>query len=159
MKCLQVAANALGGEPLPVELPNSTYFVAGVAVGNSMCSDQWKAILMLIYVVNRNLPAIHPVAKVALGAILTAVNISVAVLASGSRLGKDRICVALLARHSRVHTSQRVRGPVVIEVGRVANRKPRRESMAILTIDLKWTVGISSRGERRDLLCEYRAPS
>lgn len=79
-KCTQMAAHAFGGEPEPIELADGTNLVAGVAVDGGMTSDERKSILMLIDVVNGDLPAIGVVAEFTLRSILAAMQIRVAVL-------------------------------------------------------------------------------
>jgi len=75
-----MAAHAFGGEPEPIELADGTNLVAGVAVDGGMTSDERKSILMLIDVVNGDLPAIGVVAEFTLRSILAAMQIRVAVL-------------------------------------------------------------------------------
>lgn len=76
-----MAARAFGRESEAIELADCTNLVAGVAVNNSVRSDQGKSILMFIDVVNGDLPAIGIVAKSALRAVLAAMQIRVAILA------------------------------------------------------------------------------
>jgi hypothetical protein len=52
LKRLQVTADTFCRESLAIELPDSTDFVAGVTIRDGVGSEQWKAILVLIDVVN-----------------------------------------------------------------------------------------------------------
>ena len=65
----QVTADALGGESETIELPDGAHLVAGIAIHRRMRSDQGKTILMLVDVVNRNLPAVGVVAECALSTV------------------------------------------------------------------------------------------
>lgn len=76
-----VTTHAFRGEPEAVELADRADLVAGVAVYGCMSADQRESILMLIDVVNGNLPAVGVVAEFTLRAILAAMQIGVAVLA------------------------------------------------------------------------------
>jgi hypothetical protein len=76
-----VAADALGGESEAVELSDCADLVAGVAVYGCVSADQREAILVLIDVVNRNLPAIGVVAEFAFSTVLAPMQIGVSILA------------------------------------------------------------------------------
>ena len=80
-KCAQVATHAFGRESEAIELADRTNLVTGVAVHNSVRSDQGKSILMFIDVVNGDLPAVGIVAKFALRAVLAPMQIRMTVLA------------------------------------------------------------------------------
>ena len=69
----QVTAHAFGGETEAIKLADRADLVAGIAVYGCVSTDQRKSILMLIDVVNGNLPTIGVVAEATLGAILAAV--------------------------------------------------------------------------------------
>ena len=49
-------------EPEPVELSHGSHLVTGIAIHDSVRADQRKPILVLIDVVDRNLPAVRVVA-------------------------------------------------------------------------------------------------
>ena len=103
----QVTTRAFGGESEAVELSDGADLVAGIAVYGRMSTDQRKSILMLIDVVNGNLPTIGVVAEVTLGAILAAMQIRVAVLALDGGVAEIEILVAIDALHFRVPATQR----------------------------------------------------
>ena len=102
---------------------------------------------MLIDVVDGDLPAIDPVAQVALGSVLAAVQVGVTILALTAHVGENRIDVALLTGHPGVHASQRVRRLAVIKLGILADWHPGRGRVAILARSLERTVWIP-RGHR-----------
>jgi len=53
-----MATYALRRQAESIELPDSSYFVTGVAVHNRMRANEWKPVLMLVDVMNRDLPAV-----------------------------------------------------------------------------------------------------
>ena len=81
IKVVFVATNAVRRQSKSVELPNGSHLVAGVAIYDSMSTNQGETILMSIDVLERNFPSICVVAKFALGPVLSAVEICVTVLA------------------------------------------------------------------------------
>ena len=87
---------------------------------------------MFIDGVNRNLPAVHPVAKVALDSVLAAMQVGVAVLAIAADVGEHPVDVAFLTAHVGVQAAQRKAGFGVVELRFAANWPPRRCGMALL---------------------------
>ena len=57
-----MTTDALCREPETVELSHGSHLVTGIAIYDSVRADQWKPILVLIDVVDRNLPAVRVVA-------------------------------------------------------------------------------------------------
>lgn len=98
-----------------------------------MGTDQRKTVLVLVDGMNGHLPAVDPVAAVALRSILPSVQVGVAILAVATHVGKNRIDVTLLARHSGMHAAQGVPGFAVIEFRLAANRSPGRGAVTLLT--------------------------
>ncbi len=84
-----VATVALGGQALPVELPDRSHPVAGIAIRYCVRADQREAILMLVNVMNRDLPPVYPVTEVALRSVFAAMEIGVAVLAVAAYVGEN----------------------------------------------------------------------
>ena len=80
--------------------------VAGVAVDGCMRPSEREAVVMLLNLLDRNLPASNGVALLAAGPQLAPVNIRVAILAALADIGEDGLNVALSARHRGVHTAQ-----------------------------------------------------
>jgi hypothetical protein len=122
LKCFEVATAACGRKALAIELSDSTNLVAGVAVGDGMSADQRKAVLMLVYVVNRNLPAVRAMAEIALRAVFPSMEIGVAILAIAAHIAEHGIDVAFLAPHANVHPAQGKSGFAVIELRFAADR-------------------------------------
>lgn len=150
-----VTAHAFGGEPEAVELANRADLVAGVAVNGRMSADQRKSILMLIDVVNGNLPPIGVVAEVTLGAILAAMQIGVAVLALDGGVAEIEILVAVDALHFRVPATQRKLGFRMVEFKFGAQRLPALSAVTLLAPDLELvTVRALKRSIERDVLTE-----
>jgi hypothetical protein len=132
-----VTAHAFGGEPEAVELANRPDLVAGVAVNGCMSTDQRESILMLIDVVNGNLPTIGVVAEVTLGAILAAMQIGVAVLALDGGVAEIQILMAVDALHLRVPAPQRKLGSRMGEFEFGTQRLPAFSAVTLLASNLE----------------------
>lgn len=76
-----VTAHTRGRKAETIELPDGSYFVTSVTIHGCVRTDQWKAILVLIDVVDGYLPAIRVMAECTLRAVLATMYIRVAVLA------------------------------------------------------------------------------
>lgn len=154
-KSVYVTAHAFGGEPEAVELADRADLVAGVAVNGRMSADQRKSILMLVDVVNGNLPTIGVVAEVALGAILAAMQIGVAVLALDGGVAEIEVLVAVGALHFGVPATQRKLGFRMVEFKFGAQRLPALSVVTLLASDLELvTVRALKRSIERDVLTE-----
>jgi hypothetical protein len=79
-KVRQVAGVACGRHRL--ECAAGAVFVASVAVDGSVGARQREAIVVLLNVLNRDLPSPHSVALLAVGAQLPLVNVGMAILAA-----------------------------------------------------------------------------
>lgn len=99
---LLVARVARRGHDL--ELTGRAPLVAGVAIDRGMGASQRESVVMLLYVLNRNLPAPNCVALFAISSELTLVNIGVTVLATFADIRKNHLYVAGSAGYGRVHT-------------------------------------------------------
>ena len=99
LKRLHMAANACGGESLSIESTDCPHFVTGVAIHPGMRTNQGKTILMLVDVVHRHLPAVDPMAEVALRPVLAPMDVGVAILTLPADIGENAIHVTLLARN------------------------------------------------------------
>src|SRR5207302_3128396 len=67
-----------------------------------------SAVLVLVDIVDRNLPARNSVAQVALSSVFPAVDVGVTILAGVADLGEDPLYVAFLAWHLRVPATERI---------------------------------------------------
>ena len=79
--------------------------MTGVAFDGCMRSSKRKAVVVLLDLLDRDLPSTHGVALFAIGSELALVDVGVAVLATLSHVRKYRLCVALDARDSGVHSA------------------------------------------------------
>jgi hypothetical protein len=123
---IQVTAHTLGRQALAIERTHRAYLVTGIAVDRRVRPDQRESVLMLIDVVDRHLPSGVAMAEITLGAVLSAMDIRVAVLTLISDLGERQIAVAILATKTLVHPTQREASLPVIELQNVATGKEER---------------------------------
>jgi hypothetical protein len=86
LEIVHVATRALGRQSLPIERTHRPHFVAGIAIHHRVRPNQREAILVLINVVNGDLPPGIAMACIALRRIFASMNIRVAVLALVDRL-------------------------------------------------------------------------
>ncbi len=120
-----------------------------------MRSSQREAIIVLLHLLDRDLPSANRMALFAIRSKLALVNVRVAILTTLSDVSENRLCVALDARDSGVHSAQRVLGLVVIELRDGANRLPRAGRVAVLARDIQIPVG-AVRPTRNLSVCAYR---
>lgn len=154
-KCAQVAAHAFGGESETVELTDGANFVAGVAIDGGMGADQRKAILMLVDVVNGDLPAIGVVTEFTFGAVLAAMEIRMAILTLHRSVTKNEILVAIRALHFCVPSMQRESRAGMVEFQLGAQRLPFLRGVTLLARDLQFVaVRAMNRSVESDLLSE-----
>ncbi len=118
-------------------------FVAIGALQHGVSADQRKAVLVVPDLLIGSFPTFHRVALFASGAELAAVNIGVAVRATGACVLEHQIGVALAAGHLDVHSAQRIAGLVVVEFGDVADRFPVGGGVAVFAGDLDGAVGVT----------------
>jgi hypothetical protein len=79
-----------------------------------MCTGQWKAIVVLLDLLDRYLPAAHAMALLAIRSELPLVYVGVAVLAPLSDIREDGLHVTLDARYGLMHPPQRVSSLIVV---------------------------------------------
>lgn len=111
-----------------------------------MSSEQRKAVLVLINLLDGNLPALDSVALLAAGTELALVDVGMAIGALFSHIRKYRFDVALGTGDSLMHTAQREMGLVVVELRQVADRFPSAEGVAILTWNIQAAVRAAGVG-------------
>jgi hypothetical protein len=126
--------------------------VAIFALHGRVSAQQRKAILVIFYLLDGDIPALNGVALRAVRAHFSLVNVCVAILAILADVGKDWLAVALHALHLFVHPAKRIFGLVVIEFRHGADRAPARGVVTVLTRNRKWPMrtsrGLTLRGER-----------
>ncbi len=94
---IQVTRHALGGHRL--ELTLRCALMARIAIYGCMGSGQRKTIIVLLDLLDRNLPSAHGVTLLAIRSELALVYVGMAVLTTLPHVRKDRLRVALHARH------------------------------------------------------------
>ena len=72
-------------------------FVAGIAINSRMRSRQRKAVVVLLYLLDRDLPSAHRVALLAIGTELALVDVGMAILAALPHIRENKFYVALRA--------------------------------------------------------------
>jgi len=125
-----VARVALGRHRL--KLAAGGAFVTRVAIDGRVRPGQREAVVVLLDLLHIHLPALDRMALFAIGSELAPVDVSVAVLTALADVRKNRLDVALDARHRLVHAAQRILGLVVIEFRNRPNRLPCTDRVAIL---------------------------
>jgi hypothetical protein len=105
-----------------------------------MCAEQRETILVLLDLLYRNLPSLDRMALFARRTKLALVNIGMAIGASLTHVGEDRLDMALRASHTLVHAAERVPRLAVIKLRNVADRFPSTKGMAILARDVQWAM-------------------
>ena len=136
--------------------------MALVALDERMCADQWEPILVVLDLLNVDLPTLHRVAALAVSPKLAAMNVCMTLGTLCAYLLERHVRMALCAGNLRVHAPQRVGSLVVIELGEGANRLPTRVCVTVLTRDGEGPVGTCHFGARsRTGLCrsDYRRRS
>jgi hypothetical protein len=116
-----------------------------------MCADEREAVLVLIDVVDRNLPAGIAMADVALRAVFAPVNVGMAILALLAYIREYKISVTVCAPHFDVHAAQGEARLFVFKLRDGANRFPALGRVAILAGNLQSsmrTVRLSIRRRR-----------
>ena len=115
-----------------LKLAASGSLVARVAVYGGVRPGKREAIVMLLDLVHRYLPASHRVALLAVRSQLPPVNVGMAILAALPDIRKHRFHVALHAGHRLVHAAQRITSLIVIELRNCTDRFPRARRVAVL---------------------------
>ena len=134
----RMAGIALRGHRLKLAI--GCALMAGVAVDCGVRSGQREPVIVLLDLLNRNLPAAHRVALLAIRSQLPLMNISVAVLASLSDIGEHGLHVALNAGHRLVQAAQRVARLIVIEFWNRTDWFPSGSGVAVLTRNVQISV-------------------
>src|SRR5260370_14969691 len=99
--------------------------MTSVAGQSGVSADQREPVLVLLDVLDGNLPSLDRMAVLAVGSELSAVDIGVAVSARVANVRKHQFCVALSARaHGRVHATQPIPGLAVIKIRQRTNWFP-----------------------------------
>lgn len=114
-----------------LKLANRGALVAILALHCGVRTEQRETILVLLDLVDGNLPAINRVALRAIGAELPQVNVRMAVRAIFSHVGEHRLRVAFQTANFLVLSTQRISGFVVIEFQHRAYGTPGRRGVTV----------------------------
>ena len=101
----------------PHKLARRSVLVALIALHQGMGAHQGEAILVVLDILDRHLPALDRVAALAVGSELAPMNVRVTIRALGAYLLEHHVRVALRACNLGMHSAQRVARLVVIELG------------------------------------------
>lgn len=133
-----VAGVTLRGHRL--KLAGGDSFVARITIHRGVRSGERKTIVVLLDLLNRNLPPANGMALLAVRAQLPAMNIGVAIVAALSDVRKDRLDVALDAGDRLMHAPQRISSLVVIELGNRTDRLPSVWCVTVLAGNIQIAV-------------------
>jgi len=100
-----------------------------------MRPQQRKAILVILYLLNRDIPPLHCMALFTIRPHLAAVDVRVAIRAILSHVREYGLYVTLHAFHFFVHSAERIICFVVVEFGHSADGTPGRRRVAVFTRD------------------------
>ena len=127
---LQVAGLAIGREP--VKNAGRRLLVAVFAKHRGVCSQQGETILMILRLLNRNVPSLNRMALRTIGSHLPPVHVRVTIRAIFSDIREDRLRVAKNAVHFLVQAAQGILRLVVVKFRNGANFLPASGSVAVL---------------------------
>ena len=116
-------------------LADGDSLVAILALDGSVGAEQRETILVILELLDSDIPALHSVTFGAARAHLPLVNIGMTVLAILSYVGENRFDVALRALHFFMHATEGILGFVVIEFCVRANGPPAGGGVAVFAGD------------------------
>ncbi len=114
--------------------------MTGIAVHSGVRSGERKSIVVLLHLLDRNLPSTYGMALLAIRAELALMNVGVAVLATLPDTAEYGFHMTLRASHDLVHSAQRVLRLVVIELWDGADRFPGAGCVTVLAWNIQSTV-------------------
>ena len=120
-----------------LELAGSAALVACVAIDRRMGPSQRKPVVVLLNLLDRDLPSSNGVALLAVGAELPFVNIRVAILTTLPNVAEDCLDMTLSTGHRSVHAPQGILRLIVVKLGYSANWFPRVGRMAVLAWNIE----------------------
>jgi hypothetical protein len=115
-KSSHVAAGAFRRQSEAIELTDRSDLMTRIAIHSSVRTDQRETVLVFIDVMYRYLPPISVVAKLTLRAILTAMEVSMTILALFRNIAEIEISMAVTTCDHSVSSAQRKFGFRVIEL-------------------------------------------
>ncbi len=123
-----------------LELAAGCALVAGIAIDGRVGSGQREAVIVLLHLLDGNLPSADGVALLAIGSKLTSMDVGVAVLATLADAGEHWLYMALNAGDGGVHAAQGILRLIVIELRNSADRLPCACGMAVLAGNVQISV-------------------
>ena len=115
-----------------------------------MCTEEREAVLVILDLLNGNLPAEHRVTLGTIRSHLPPMDIGVAIGASLAHIRKNGLHVTLRAGHFFMHAAQWIVSLVVIKFGDSSNGAPACCGVTILAGNCQWTVRTSSSSSLRE---------
>jgi hypothetical protein len=136
-----MAGDARGGESH--ELSAGRAFMAGIARNGGVRSYQRKAVLMLLNVLDRDMPSFDRVARLTFRSHLSAMDVCVALGALVSNLFEHQFCMTLRAGNRHMHSAQWICRLFVIEIGNCTDWFPAQTGVARLAGKIEGAVWAS----------------
>lgn len=130
---LKVAGVALRGQA--VENSSGELRVALIALNSGVGAEKGEAVLVILHLLNGDVPAFNGVTLGAIWTHLAAMNIGVAIRAILADVGEYRLAMALRAFYVFVHAAEGIAGFVVIELRNSANGAPGCGGVAVFARD------------------------
>ena len=113
-----------------------------------MGADQWKPILVIAYLFERDLPTLHRMATLAVRAELAAMNVRMAVRAACTHILEDGANMTFCTGYFFVHAAQWIACVVVVKFWIRADGFPAGEGVAITAGSGDWAMRIRDLGLR-----------
>ncbi len=139
---LEMAGVALRGKA--VENSGGELRVALIALNGRVRAEKREAVLVILHLLNGDIPAFDGVTLGAIRTQLAAMNIGVAICAIFADIAEYRLAMALLAFHIFVHAAERVAGFVVVELDNSAQGAPGCGGVAVFAGDRERAVRAAS---------------
>ena len=115
-----------------------------------MCTEEREAVLVILDLLNGNLPAEHRVTLGTIRSHLPPMDIGVAIGATLAYIRKNGFHVTLRAWHFFMHAAQGIVCFIVIELGDGSNGAPARGDVTVFARDCQRTVRTSSSSSLRE---------
>jgi hypothetical protein len=138
LKIREVAG--IAGRRQSEKLADRCALVAIIALHRSVSAQQREAILVVLHLLNGDIPSLNRVALLAIASHLPPVDVLVAILTILAYLCEHGLDVALRAFNLFMHTAQGIFGLVVIKFRNRADGTPTRRGVAVFARDGKGSV-------------------
>jgi hypothetical protein len=137
-------------------LANRRALVAIIALHRGVRAQQRKTILVVLQLLNRDIPSLHRMALRAVRTHLAPVDVIVAILAVLAYVGEHRFDVALRAFHFFMHPAQGIAGFAVVKFGDGTDGTPFRGGVTVFTRNREgpvWAPGGLALGLGSERVC------